>query len=395
MADSIAPEPQAPSTALVTIVGVAAGALVANLYYAQPLIASIGPELGIGLDVAGSVVSVTQIGYGIGLFFLVSLADIVESRRLVLISLGLTCLGLIGAATSSAAAPFFIASFIIGICSTGAQVLLPFIAQLIPEARRGRMVGNVMAGLLGGIMLARPVALFVSASFGWRAVFWLSAALMLVIGAALFAMMPKNRPVGGTTYPRIIGSMLGLLKSLPMLRRRAAYQALMFGAFNLFWTAAPLMLADRFGLGEQQIGLFALAGAGGALAAPVAGRLADRGHSRIATIAAMLLLALSFLGTIWALASAILAGLVLLAVLIDAAVQGNQVVSQRMIFSVSPEIRGRTNALYMTITFMGGAIGSFLGTLTYHGGGWTATAGTGALAGLVALLLFAVESRSR
>ncbi|RDJ24257.1 MFS transporter [Bosea caraganae] len=383
-----------PSSALITLVAISTGALVANLYYAQPLIASIAPEIGISPDLAGSVVSVTQIGYGAGLFLLVSLADLVENRQLVLIMLGFTTLGLIGAALSTTAVPFFLASFLIGLCSTGAQILIPLIAHLVPANRRGRVVGNVMAGVLTGIMLARPVALFIAASFGWRAVFWCSAVLMLGIGTALVRVMPQHKPRGGMHYGQILASMAGLLRDMPILRQRAVYQALMFAAFNLFWTAAPLMLAEHFGLNEHGIGLFALAGAGGALAAPIAGRLADRGLTSALTAGAMAALALCFYATGWAAAALALAVLLVLTIVIDAAVQVNQVVSQRLIFSGAPETRGRVNALYMTITFVGGALGSILGTVTYHGGGWTATATLGGLIGLLALALFALQARA-
>lgn len=382
-----------PSAALITTLSIATGALVANLYYAQPLVATIGPEIGVTPDLAGSVVSVTQIGYGIGLFLLVSLADLVESRKLVLATLAITALGLVGMATATSAQPFFAASFVIGLCSTGAQVLIPLVAHLTPPEQRGRVVGNVMAGLLTGIMLARPAALFVAASFGWRAVFWSSALLMVGIGLGLARMMPRYQPRGGMHYGRILISMAGLLRDIPFLRWRAAYQALLFGAFNLFWTAVPLMLADRFALSERGIGLFALAGAGGALAAPIAGRLADRGLSRITTAGAMIAVGTAFLATSWAATAMLLSALVVLAVIIDAAVQANQVVSQRIIFSVPAEIRGRVNALYMTITFGGGALGSLLGTVSYHGGGWTMTAMVGGLIGTLALVLFTVEAR--
>lgn len=382
-----------PSRALVAVLSVATGALVANLYYAQPLVATIGPEIGVTPDLAGSVVSVTQIGYGMGLFLLVSLADLVESRKLVLTTLAVTVLGLLGMATATFAAPFFLAAFVIGLCSTGAQVLIPLVAHLAPPEQRGRVVGNVMAGLLTGIMLARPAALFVAASFGWRAVFWSSAVLMVVIGFGLARMMPRYQPRGGIHYGRILMSMAGLMRDTPFLRWRAAYQALLFGAFNMFWTAVPLLLADRFGLDEHGIGLFALAGAGGALAAPMAGRLADRGLTRVATAGAMMTVGAAYLATGWAASLALLPVLVVLAIAIDAAVQTNQVVSQRIIFSVPAEIRGRVNALYMTITFGGGALGSLLGTMTYHGGGWTLTAAAGCVIGAVALLLFALEAR--
>jgi predicted MFS family arabinose efflux permease len=384
---------QGPSSALIILFAIATGALVANLYYAQPLIASIGPELDISPDLAGSIASVSQIGYGIGLFFLVSLADLVENRALVTGTLALTIVGSVAAATATSAPVFFAASLLTGLCSTGAQVLLPFIAHLAPEARRGRVVGSVMAGVLTGIMLARPAALFVAAAFGWRAVFWASAGLMLAIGVMLARVMPREKPRGGMHYGQILLSMFELFLQAPALRRRAAYQALMFAAFSMFWTAAPIMLADRFGLSQYSIAIFALAAAGGALAAPFVGRLADRGFTRVLTAGAMITLGLSFYGTDRAVTASSMVALVLLTVLLDAAVQTNQITGQRIIYAVPVETRGRMNAMYMTLLFAGGAIGSVLGTITYHWGGWNATASAGGVMGLLMLLLFAAELR--
>jgi predicted MFS family arabinose efflux permease len=270
-------------------------------------------------------------------------------------------------------------------------VLVAFVSQLVAPEQRGQVVGNVMSALLAGIMLARPLALFVAAASGWRAIFWGSAVLTLGIGFALAKTMPRHAPGGGLSYGRIIASMAGLLMSIAPLRWRAAYQALLFGAFSLFWTTVPLVLVDRFGMGESGIGLFALAGAGGALAAPIAGRLADRGLGQAATAAAMVTAAVSFFATSWAVGTGALVLLVVLAVLIDAAVQTNHIVSQRIIFSTAAATRGRVNALYMTFTFIGGAIGSMLGTLVYHADGWSMTAGAGGLIAVVALVLFGLE----
>lgn len=385
---------EGPSTTLLTVAAVAIGSLVANLYYAQPLVSSIGPELKVSPALAGSLVSITQIGYGLGLFFLVSLSDLVESRKLILTTLTITALSLLGMAVSTAAAPFFLAAFLIGVCSTGAQVLLPLIVQMVPLERRGRVVGNIMAGLLTGIMLARPVSLFISASFGWRAVFYASAVLMVLIGIALYRMLPEHRPRPGLHYGQLLLSMIDIAREMPAVRWRATYQFLIFAAFNLFWTVAPVMLAERFHLSQAGIGLFALAGAGGALSAPIAGRLTDRGHSAILSGVVMLATALCFAATIAAVEALALIGLVVLTIVIDGAVQANQIVSQRIIFSVSPDRRGRVNAFYMTCIFIGGAMGSVLGTIVYHRGGWEATAITGALLGLAPFLLFLVELRS-
>lgn len=386
-----APLPEA-SPLLLTILTLGVAILVANLYYAQPLIASIGQELGITPDTAGAIVSVAQVGYGTGLFLVVPLADLVENKRLVLLLMALTVLCLVALAASSSVAAFFAASFLMGVTTSGAQVLLPFAAFMVPEARRVRTVGTIMAGILTGIMLARPVSLFIAGSFGWRAVFWTSAVMVGAIALLLARMMPRYRPSVGMHYGRIIASMVSLPPRMPALCWRSAYAALMFGAFNMFWTAAPLMLADRFGLSPQAIGLFALAGAGGALAAPIAGRIAHR--ELVVTAGAMVLLALCFLGTGWAVAATALVPLAVATVLLDASVQSNQVVSRRTVFATVPSLRGRVNALYMTATFIGGAIGSLLGTVTYHGGGWWGTAMAGVGLGAMMLALLAMEVRT-
>ena len=278
-----------------------------------------------------------------------------------------------------------------GFCSVGAQIMVPLAAHLAPEERRGRVVGNVMAGVLTGIMLARPLSLFIASALGWRAVFWSSAGLMIIVGAGLARLMPRDVPRGGMHYGQIIASMARLVRERPAVLWRSLYQALMFAAFNMFWTAAPLMLAERFGLNGREIAVFALAGAGGALAAPVAGRLADRGLGNGATGFAMALLGLCFAATAFAVQARLLILLAVLAIVIDAAVQINQVVSQRTIYAVPAEIRGRVNAVYMTVSFTGGALGSMLSTVTLHLGGWPLTAGAGALLGGIDLVLLFIQ----
>ena len=388
------PVQREPSPLLVTVIAFATGALVANLYYAQPLVDQIGHDLGVSERLAGSITSITQIGYGLGLFLLVSLADVVENRRLVLTTLSLTVVALIVAALSPAAAPFLVACLVIGLCSTGAQVLIPFVSHMVPPERRGRIVGNVMAGLLGGIMLARPASLFLAQALGWRAVFLCSAALMVAVLALIVALMPRHQPAGRMHYGQIIVSMAHLWRDMPILRWRALLQLLIFAVFNMFWTAAPLMLSEKLGLTQGEIGLFALAGAGGALAAPLAGRLADRGLSTVTTFGAIVLIGLCYLATIPMASMHMVIVLAALAFLLDAGVQGNQVVTQRLLFTTATsENRGRVNAIYMTVVFFGGAAGSLLATVIYHLGGWTATAIAAAAAMTLALVLFALQRR--
>jgi predicted MFS family arabinose efflux permease len=382
---------KAPPALLIFLFAAATGALAANIYYAQPLIASISPELGISPHLAGSIVSATQIGYGFGLFFLVSLADLVENRTLVLATLTATTLALIGAGLSHSALAFFAACLVIGVTSTGAQVLVPLMARLAPPHLRGRLVGAVMSGLLTGVMLARPVSLFVAAAWGWRAVFIAAAALMVVLGLALARIMPRYRPPAGKSYPEILASTPAMFREQGSLRWRSLYQALLFLSFQIFWTAAPLVLADSFALSQRAIGLFALAGAGGAFVAPLAGRLADKGYAVLLTIVGTGLTGLAFWATVPAVSSGALVAFAVLAVVLDGAVQANHIASQRIIFAAPADLRGRINALYMTSVFVGGAIGSFVATGLYHRWGWTGAAIAGGAAAIAALTLFGVE----
>jgi predicted MFS family arabinose efflux permease len=249
-------------------------------------------------------------------------------------------------------------------------MLVPLAAHLAPEKTRGQVVGKVMSGLLLGILLARPIGSILAGTLGWRWVFVLSAAAMALLALLLTWRLPHRQPAEGPRYGALLHSMVRMALTNRVLQRRAAYHAPLFAAFSLFWTAAPLELAGPdYGLTQRGIALFALAGAAGALAAPLAGHAADRGWSRAATLFAILTVAAAFLighlgGThsVFILAAA---GIVL-----DFGVQTNLVVGQRAIFTLAPAIRSRLNGLYLASFFLGGAVGSALASPAYAYGGW-------------------------
>ncbi|MEO1967720.1 MAG: MFS transporter [Sphingomonadaceae bacterium] len=382
------------SPLLVTLMAFACGAMVANLYYAQTLIDTIGPQIGLSPGLAGMITTLTQLGYGLGLALLVPLGDLFENRRLTLLATAGTTLGAVGIALSNGPATFLIASLVTGVCATGAQVLIPLATHLSSEERQGRTIGLLMSGLLTGIMLARPLASFLTELAGWRAIFWLSASLMAATGIALAAKLPSRIPQAKIGYGAIVASMGRLFLEYRELRLRAFYQAVIFAAFNLFWTAAPLVLLHRFGFSQDDVALFALAGAGGALAAPLAGWLGDRGLTWWTTLIAMLLLTGGFAVAGPIAASGAVIAFAVTAVLIDAAVQLNQISGQKIIFALSREARSRVNAVYMTIMFVVGASGSIIGSASYHAGGWSLSAGIGAAMGAAILLVFLVFDRN-
>lgn len=383
-------------TWLTVLLATACGIIVANLYYAQPLVGVISSSIGLSESSSGFIVTLTQIGYVVGLLFVVPMGDIVENKRLIVISLLLTAVALAITALSKQAFPFLAASFVIGVGSVAAQVLVPFASYLASESSRGRVVGNVMSGLLLGIMLARPVSSLVADFFGWHAVFALSAAAILILALVLSKVLPTRKPSLDTSYTALLGSMWHLLRTTPILRRRAAYHACVFATFSLFWTTVPLLLSSPiFGFSQKEIALFALVGVAGAVAAPVAGRLADRGWTRPATGIALVTVVISvLLPLIIRTGSPIgVAVLVVSAILLDAGVSANLVLGQRVLFSLNPEIRSRLNGLFMAIFFFGGAIGSAIGGWIYATGGWSAALWIGMAFPIAAILYFATEKK--
>ncbi|WP_338556348.1 MFS transporter [Paenibacillus sp. KS-LC4] len=378
---------------LMLLLAAACGLIVANLYYAQTLIGPISTSIGIPLGAAGLIVTLTQVGYVIGLLFIVPLSDLIENRRLIIASLIVVLIALIGTIFASNTSLFLAAALFLGIGSVAAQILVPYATFLAAEEQRGRVVGNVMSGLLLGIMFARPLASLMTEYLGWRAVFILSAIVILMLAVVLSRALPQRKPAPSLQYGALIRSLGSLLKATPILRRRAFYQACLFGSFSLFWTVIPLRLAEYFHLTQQGIALFALAGVAGAVAAPIAGRLADRGLTKLLSGIAIAVSALSFL-TAYLVRGDSFAALALLlaaAIALDMGVSGNLVLGQRVIYSLGSEMRGRLNGLFMAIFFIGGAVGSFLGGWAYAYGGWTLASLIGIALPVIAFLYYLTE----
>ena len=382
------------SRALTFILALACGIIVANIYYVQPLVGLISRDFRMPVASAGLLVTLTQVGYAVGLVLVVPLADIVENRRLILTLLALLIVALVGAAFAPDASWFLGASLLIGLGACTVQIIVPFAGHLAPDASRGRVVGNVVSGLLFGIMLSRPIASFIAHFFRHRSVFELSAVAVALLFLLLLRTLPVRRPTG-MPYLRALRSLAPLLLTTKILHRRGGYQAALFGAFSLFWTAVPLLLeSPRFGFSQIGIGIFALVGAAGAVVSPYAGQAADRGRTHLVTGLALgggaLALLVALLGgllTSWPL-------LVVAALLLDMAAAANLVVGQRAIFAIGAEVRGRLNGLYLAFFFVGGASGSLVSGYAYALGGWTAVSLVGLAFPIGALAYYATEERT-
>ena len=377
---------------MVVLFASACGFTVANLYYAQPLISLIAQDIGLNESAASLIVTLTQLGYCTGLILLVPLGDLLENRKLVVLTICGAILALLIAMLSQTVDWFLFAACLIGIGSASVQMLLPIAASITPEQQRGSTIGSIMSGLLLGIMLARPISSLVADVFGWRTVFGASAVLLMVFAIVLWILLPVRKPQSKHSYISLIGSLWILMRDTPVLRRRALYQASLFASFTLFWTISPIILSEApFNLTQKGIGFFALAAAVGVLVAPIAGRLADRGHTKITTLFSLAIGAAAFLLALFSGNSGSLPLLVVSAILLELGVQTNVVLGQRTIYLLGAEVRSRLNALYMAIFFAGGAIGSSVASVAYVYGGWSLVAWLGFAFPFLGLLFFFTE----
>jgi len=390
------PDPQSEAAArplsgsLVLIMAIATGIAVANIYYAQPLLDTLGRAFGVATHTAGLIVTVTQVGYAVGLMLVVPLGDLLERRRLVVAVTVCSSAALAFAAMAPDISLFVAASLAVGLTAVVAQVLVPYAAHLAPDHLRGRVVGRVMSGLLLGILLARTVSGFISDALGWRSVFWLAAAMMLVQAAVLARVLPRDRSRERVSYTGLLKSVLHLMREEAVLRRRIVYGVLIFAMFSALWTALPFLLArPPYGYGDGTIGAFGLFGVAGAVCASYAGHLHDKGWTHRATGGFLALILVSFvlMGLLGHSVAAIIGGVVLL----DIGVQGTQILNQSTIYQLRPEARSRLTTAYMTCYFAGGAAGSAAAAFAFGRAGWTGVAGLGTALAVAALLYWLTD----
>jgi predicted MFS family arabinose efflux permease len=376
---------------LVLLFAISCGVAVANLYYAQPILDTIAKAFGASSGTAGLIVTLTQIGYVVGLALLVPLGDLVARRRLVPTVLVVAAAGLIASAAAPSIGVLIAVALIVGATSVVAQVLIPMAASLADDEHRGQVVGTVMSGLLLGILLARTVSGVVAGATNWRVVYVMAAVLTIVLAILLGRVLPPEGPRTLISYRALLGTTVTLFRSESVLRRRCLFGALAFAAFSVFWTTMAFLLAGApYHYGDTTIGLFGLVGAAGAICANVAGRWADKGLTKATTLAFAACLALSFL-PLWY-GRHDLAMLIIGILILDVGAQGLMVTNQSLIYRLAPEARSRITSAYMVCYFAGGAIGSALGSALYDSHGWGGVATFGAALGVIATLAAVVDA---
>jgi predicted MFS family arabinose efflux permease len=381
-------------TRLAWIMAVASGMSVANLYYIQPVLPDMARSFAVAPGQVGFIATLSQVGFALGLLFLVPLGDRYNRRTLIVSMLLAVTLALVVMASAPTIPILAIAALAVGVTTVVPQMIVPYAASLARPHERGRVVGIVMSGLLIGILLARTFSGLISARWGWHAVYWIAACLMLLLAALTRFLLPSDYHHSPMSYGQLLRSLWSLFRAEPVVREAGVFGALAFGVFSAFWvTLAFFLETPPYHYGSDVVGLFGLVGVVGALAASFVGRMADRRDARQTTGVAIAVVLLSFL-VFW-LVGQYLWGLVIGVILLDLGTQSAHVSNQTRVYSLNPEARNRLNTVYMVPYFIGGALGSALGTLGWELAGWNGVSAVGCIMGVAALVVFVVNgSRS-
>lgn len=370
---------------LVLLMAVTAGITVANIYYIQPLLGEIARTFNVTEVSVGFTSMLTQIGYALGMLFILPLADIKEKKSLILLMLLCSAISLILMFFSFNIIVVSIAALAIGFTSVVPQLVVPLAAQLTDPKERGKIIGTVMSGLFVGILLSRTLSGIIGEHFGWRKVYLMAACLMILLFIILNKVLPICPAISNMKYKELFKSMISLTKTLPVLREASLNGAMMFAAFSAFWTSLTFLLeSSHYNMGADAAGLFGLVGVVGAMAAPIAGRIADKRNPKftigigiiVVTVAYLLFLILGF--KLW--------GLIIGVILLDLGVQSCQISNQARVHALDDEARNRINTVFMVSYFLGGSLGSFLGSYSYAHFGWSGVCILGLLTQVIAII---------
>lgn len=364
---------------------IATGLIVANLYYNQPLLEDIARTYNVTKGKAGQVSVLTQIGYAVGMFFLVPLADMVKRKRLMLIIFIFVVLAVLLTAAAPSINILILASFLLGASSTVPQLLVPMAAHLAKPEERGKKIGVIMSGLLIGILLSRTFSGFIGEYFGWRTVFYIAAGIMVVIWALIWLFLPEVEPDYNGSYKELMTSLIHLVKTQPKLRLAALRGALCFACFSTFWTTIVFLLNQNFHMGSSVAGEFGLVGAFGAIAAGLMGRLSDKMDAYKLSGITLFLILVSFV--IFYFSAHSIIGLIIGVIILDMGVQATHISNQAIIFALIPEARNRLNTIYMVSYFLGGSVGTFFATQLWKSYQWNGVCVTGFVLSAITLVI--------
>ncbi|QHS56317.1 MFS transporter [Mucilaginibacter sp. 14171R-50] len=369
--------------AIIPLMAVAAGVTVANIYYNQPILKDIGVSVHASGSEIGKVAMFAQLGYGLGMFFLIPLGDKVNRKRLILLLSTLLMLTLTGFSFATRLYQVYALSLFVGLFATSAQILMPMAATL-DSVNRGKTVGKVFSGILVGILGARVISGLIAGWLGWRFVYGISAGMVLLTAVLLKLYLPNVPPKFKGNYLGLLRSALSLVGEFKILRQAALLGFFTFGIFCSFWTTLTFHLSNaplRFS--ASTIGLFGLIAIGGALVAPWFGKLADKGNTHRSLLISVAMIIGSVV--LLKLFPYSVAALVVAIFFLDIGVQATQITNFARIYALAEHAHSRLNTIYMTMYFIGGSAGTYFGLLCWKIGEWNLSTWQMLLWGIIAI----------
>ena len=357
---------------LAILFAICSGLAIGNLYWAQPLLVQIMDGFGLPAANGGLLVTATQIGYAMGILFILPLGDFVRRKRMIAIVMVLSVLALVSCAISPSFIILSLSLFSMGIVTISGQIILPLAGDLSREDERGHIVGIVSSGITTGILFSRFASGIIAGFWGWRSVYVIAAALNLVMVLVMIYVLPeipaKNK---FKSYGKLLASVFTTFKNHRSLPNILLHSGLIFGLiFNIFWTSLTFLLsADPFNYNTFQIGLVSLAGLAAAVFGVGIGKLQDKGLS-IPALGAFIVVCLVSMVCGFAFSDSIVA-IVIVAAVLSVAVQGVSVLTQTRLFNLSQGERSRLNTVFVVNNFIFGAVGSALASLLWSLGGWS------------------------
>ncbi len=352
-----------------------AGLVVANNYYNQPLLSLIAKDFGVSEAEVSNIPLFTQLGYALGLLFIIPLGDKLPRKKMVMIDFIAIVLSLLGMALAPSLPVLIVAGFIVGFSCVVPQVFVPMAAQLAKPENRGRAIGIVMSGLLIGILGSRFISGFVGEYFGWRSMYFIATGIMLVYWLLLKLKLPELEPDFKGTYAELMKSLLYYFKTESSVRLAAVRGGLGFAGFSAFWTTLVFLMEDNFGYGSGIAGTFGILGIGGAVAASAIGKLSDKKNKNNLITYSIFIMIVAWL--VFEFSSYSIVGLVIGVLLVDMGLQSLHITNQNIIFSRNPDARNRINTIYMVGYFIGGALGTVTGAYAWQLFEWRGVASLG------------------
>ena len=379
------------------LMAVICGFAAANLYYNQPILAEIAQSFDASAAQVGFIPTLTQMGYASGLLLFVPLADCFERRKLVATMLLITSINLFAAALSPNLNILILANYGMGATTIVAQIILPFATDLASKNAQGKIIGNLMSALFVGILLARPIGGWLGEQFSWRSIYWIAGGVMLVLAIASTQLLPKSQPALKLNYRQLLLSLWKLTKSQPVLREASLIQAMLFGGFSAFWSNLAFLLTNPpYSYSSNAVGMFGLVGIAGIFVAPFLGKIADQGNKKTLRSVLGLAIAMTIFSYLifWQFETQ-LWGLIFGSVLLNLGGQSALIANQVKVYSLDAQARSRLNTVFMVVIFIGGSLGSVIGSYGWSIAQWTGVCFAGSLLISVALIRFLLPNIAR